>query len=329
LSGRLEVVVFGEAIWDFFPRRAGESLRRRTHEIRHPGGAPANVARTLASLGVRTSLVTALGDDELGRAMHDELERSGVRTDAIAIVPSRTAITFVDVRTDGARSFLFYRHPSADMTLEAAQLRASSFDARWLHLGSSTLVRSPVREATLEALALGERHCVRVSFDVNLRRHLWPKECDVRKELDLVLSRADFLKASEEDLEALGLPPNVEGARTLHALRPNRITVLTLADRGAVGFMGPHEVAVPAEKVEVVDVTGAGDAFVAGALAVLVRHDDALSSSSPSVRESLLKRLLEVGCALGSRAVTKLGATSALKRVGAVTKLVRQPLENP
>jgi fructokinase len=325
MTAPFDVVVFGEAIWDFFPRRAGEPLRTRRHEVRHPGGAPANVARTLAGLGLRTSLVTALGDDELGRAMVEELAARGVGTNDIVLVPARTAVTFVEVREDGSRSFLFYRHPSADMTLERSQLRPAAFLARWVHLGSSTLSRSPTREATLEAVRLGAEQGALVSVDINARRHLWPKDHDLRIDLAPVLERADFLKASEEDLEALGVPPTIEGARALHALRTGRLTVLTLAERGAIGFLGQHELHLPAPEVPVRDVTGAGDAFVAGALAVLARHPDAIRTTS--AHEALLRRVLGVGCALGSRAVTRLGATTALKRVDSVTKLVMRPLQ--
>src|SRR4029077_9080870 len=117
-----DVVVFGEAIWDLFPRRVGERIAGRSIDVRHPGGAPANVARTLARLGVDVALVTAVGDDALGEALIDELRATGVKTKHVMRLAALTAVTFVDVDRDGARRFLFYRHPSADMTIEPSML---------------------------------------------------------------------------------------------------------------------------------------------------------------------------------------------------------------
>ena len=322
-----DVVVFGEAIWDFFPRKPGEALATRRHEIRHPGGAPANVARTLARLGVSTSIVTAVGRDALGDGLLAELQATGVRVDDVVRLGSRTAVTFVDVGRKGERSFLFYRHPSADMEFAEAMLPLHAFSGAWLHVGSSTLAREPSCTATRMIIERANGAKARLSVDLNARRHLWSSPRELLSCANRLVDRADVLKVSEEDLDALELSPDVEGARTLHARRRDRVTFLTLAARGAIGFWGDLEVRVRAPRAKVIDVTGAGDAFTAGALAVLVRtrafelpaHD----------RETVLLRALTIGCELGTRAVTRLGATSALTSLAAVARRTRSPLAAP
>ncbi len=299
-----DVVVFGEAIWDLFPRRPGESLAHRTLDVRHPGGAPANVARTLARLGVRVNIVTAVGDDPLGEGLIDELAEAGVGVADVVRLSARTGVTFVDVAKDGARRFLFYRHPSADMLLAPEMLTRETFAASWLHVGSSTLARAPSRFATLAAIAHARAAGASISQDVNARRHLWSSPDELRTLILPITLEADFVKASEEDLELLGFTPDEAGARELHERRGGRATILTLADRGAVGFLGPTVIHVTTSHPRVVDVTGAGDAFMAGALSTWIR--------AKKRDVATLDGALRLGCRLGTRVVTRLGATAAL-----------------
>lgn len=322
-----DVVVFGEAIWDFFPRKLGEALATRRHEVRHPGGAPANVARTLSRLGVATSLVTAVGRDALGDGLLAELQATGVRVDDVARLTSRTAVTFVDVGRKGERSFLFYRHPSADMEFAEAMLPLHPFEGSWLHVGTSTHAREPSCTATRMIIERANGAGARLSVDLNVRRHLWPSPRELTSCVDRLVARADMLKVSEEDLAALELPADLAGARKLHARRRDRVTFLTLAAEGAIGFWGDLEVRVRAPRAKVVDVTGAGDAFTAGALAVLVRTR--AFDAPQGDREALLRRALGIGCELGTRAVTRLGATSALTSLTAVARRAQAPLAAP
>ncbi|MBI2389697.1 MAG: hypothetical protein HYV09_08875, partial [Deltaproteobacteria bacterium] len=278
--------VFGEALWDLVPARRGETLRARRLERRCLGGAPANVAVTLARLGLDVSIVTAVGADALGEALRDELSGAGVDVAAVVSLPARTGVTFVDVidvndvvGAGVAPRFLPYRAPSADMLLAPEAIERLDMAAtRWLHLGSSSFARAPVAY-----------------------RHAWPKDALVADALADVIAGAAVLKASEADLEALGLD-----ARALHARRPEGITVVTRAERGAWARWGSLELDVPAARARrVVDPTGAGDAFMAGLLAVLVRDP-------AGDRGAVLRAAIELGSRLVARAVSAIGATTAL-----------------
>lgn len=286
-----DVIVVGEALWDVFPARAFESLRTRRREVRHPGGAPANVARVLARLGVASAFVGALGIDALGDGLVDALADDGVDVTHVARVRARTGVTFVDLRSDGTCAFLPYRSPSADQLLEPAHvppLRCS-----WLHLGSSSFARAPAREAALRAVEIAREQGARVSLDLNVYPHLWSEPVLDR------LPAADLLKASDDDLRALGLPLGTEGARALHAHRPDRITIVTHGADGLIALDGAREIVLRGRRRRVVDPTGAGDAFTAGVLASLVHG-------------ATLDRALRVGAELGARVVGRLGATAGL-----------------
>ncbi len=284
-----EIVVLGEVLWDLYPSTPTESLRTRRAEVRCLGGAPANVACTLARLGVDVAMIAAVGDDALGEAARDELHEAGVDVSAVVPVRARTGITFVEL-IDGTPRFLPFRSPSADMLLPTQAVPDAEIPL--LHVGSSSFA-TPARDATLLAISRARR----VSIDLNIYPFLFTAGLGV---LDDVLVRAGLVKASETDLRALGLPPDRTGAAMLHARRRDGITLATFGSDGAVAFCGGETLECRMPSTPIIDAAGAGDAFTAGVLATVVRN-------------GTLADALSLGARLGARAVTAIGATTALR----------------
>lgn len=284
-----EIVVLGEALWDLYPANAAESLRARRTEVRLMGGAPANVACTLARLGVDVAMIAAVGDDALGDGLRDELRDAGVDVSSVVTVRARTGIVFIEL-VDSVPRFLPFRSPSADMLLPKEAVPEPF--ARLLHVGSSSFATG-ARDATLLAISRAQE----VSIDLNIYPFLFPNGLGA---LDEILERARVVKASEGDLRALGLPPDRDGALALHARRRTGITIATFGAAGAIGLVGDEVVECALPSTPAVDVAGAGDAFTAGVLATLVRG-------------GTLEAALSLGARLGARAVTAIGATTALR----------------
>lgn len=284
----MRVFVLGEVLWDVYPRHAHEKLRARRADQRHLGGAPANVACTLARLGVDVAMISAVGSDGLSLGLRDELRAAGVDTSHVREVDARNGLAFVDL-DEGEPHVVPFREAAADTKLEADDV-PDLHDA-WLHLGSASFAACP--RATARALD-SARH---VSIDLNIYP-FWFRNGTAA--LDAVIARADVLKASEADLRALGLAH----AEALHARRSHGITVVTRGEKGAIGWWRSLEMEQPAKRGELVDRTGAGDAFMAGLLAVFLRG----GSDDPT----LLLRALRLGSALAARAITAMGATTAL-----------------
>jgi fructokinase len=83
---------------------------------------------------------------------------------------ARTALAFVSLRADGERSFMFYRHPSADMLWRPEEVDAGyAANTRIFHSGSISLIGEPSRSVTLAALAHARRAGALISYDPNLR----------------------------------------------------------------------------------------------------------------------------------------------------------------
>ncbi len=321
-ADRLDCLCFGEALVDFFPPRAGLQLAEVDRFDRHVGGAPTNVAIGLARQGLRVGVQTLVGPDAFGDFVRAALEREGIDVSALGRHPTcKTGVAFVSVSGDGARSFLFFRHPSADMAIGPEHVtEAQLARTRLLHLGSSTLSREPSRSATLRAVALARAHGVPISIDPNLRAHLWDDLDDARGILRPILATAAVVKISDDELEpllgiAVGDDPLVVAERAAARLRELGcgVALVTLGERGAWFDAPAGRGHVPAPSVTPVDTTGAGDAFVAGFWAALV--DPLRAGLLPaSLPRAQLEAAIAAGCRLGADAVLAMGATAGIAR---------------
>jgi fructokinase len=305
------IVAFGEALVDLYAQPEGATVATAGSFVPFPGGAPANVATTLARLGVPVRFVGAVGNDAHGTRLLAHLAAAGVDL-AVPRVPSRTGITFVERLGEGRRSFLFYRNGGADLGLSEAHLRALP-TAPWegmttLVLGTSALVTDALRGAALRMLTEARARGARLVVDLNVRAHLWADRPRLEHALATLCAQAWCLKASGEDLEALALEPSLQ---SLQRLNPNAYTVLT---RGALGAeIGGWDTTLqfPTEPVSELDPVGAGDAFLAGLLAVLEAGGEALRSSPEGWRAAVA-----FGQRLGALAVGALGPVEGLGSVG-------------
>jgi fructokinase len=319
----LDVLCFGEALVDFFPERPGLVLEECEVFHRQLGGAPANVAVGLARLGARAGLMTLVGADAFGRFVRDRLEQEGIDVAGVGIHrTARTGVTFVSVGAHGERSFLFFRHPSADQTIAPHDVsEAIVARTRVLHVGSSTLAREPSRAATLQAIALAKRHGCLVSTDPNWRPHLWENPAEAAPMLRALVAQCDVVKISDDELAPLtGVADPEAGAAQLRALGCP-LVVVTLGARGCYVESAAGSDWLPGESVNVVDTTGAGDGFVAGLLATLAPIFAAGRAPAQLTRDEI-RHACRRGNQIGAAVVTQLGATTGLPARG---EFVLQP----
>jgi len=316
----LDVLSFGEALVDFFPERPGVALAECDVFHRQLGGAPANVAVGLARLGARVGLMTLVGPDAFGTFVRDRLAAEGVDIAGIGVHrTAKTGVTFVSVGAHGERSFLFFRHPSADQMIAEHDVDEKVLArARVVHVGSSTLAREPSRAATLKALAAAKRAGCLVSTDPNWRAHLWENPAEAAPMLQGLVAQCDIVKISDDELAPLtGVTDPEEGARKLRALGPP-LVIVTLGARGCYVDHPSGREWLPGERVDVVDTTGAGDGFVAGVLATLAPAF-AAGKRPADLTLAEVRAACGNGNKIGAAVVTKLGATSGLPARGRFT----------
>ncbi|MGD2145041.1 MAG: PfkB family carbohydrate kinase [Anaerolineae bacterium] len=279
----MDIVCLGELLIDMFPSELERELVEVPAFIPKPGGAPANVAVAARRLGTQAAFVGKVGDDAFGHHLAHVLAREGVDVRGVRYdKEARTGIAFIAMPDENSYDILFYRNPGADMRLRIEELDRGLLEAtRAYHFGSISLIHEPSRSAALEAAKIAREAGALISFDVNYRPDLWERE-EARKRVLTALPAVDVLKVNEAELELLAGPADVEtGSKALLEQGPS-LCLVTLGPEGSyfqVASGGGH---VPAFKVETVDATGCGDAFVAGLLWQLVSVDDWRNHLSPS-----------------------------------------------
>jgi fructokinase len=318
----LDVVCFGEILWDFFEARprGREAIARVLR--RELGGAPANVATGLARLGVRSAVVGGVGRDRFGDALAQHLRADRVDVRLLVVLPNRTGLTFVVRDAGGEPEFLFYRHDSADLAVRAEHVTPAMGRTRWALVGTSTLMTPALARATRRFLDVAERAGAHVFVDLNVRAHLWSNQAEMRRAIAALAARASIVKASDADLRAVaGAGGALAGRRWLER-HARGATWLVTRGPGVASAVGAHgEVDVPALRARCVDATGGGDAFIAGVLATLVAAR-AVPGSTAWREAELWRAALRVGHMMGKKAVSRPGAVAGLVDLGRVRAAV-------
>lgn len=312
----MSVVSMGELLIDFVALESGVTVGEASGFQKAPGGAPANVAVAVARLGMESAFLGMVGDDPFGHYLAGVLQDEGVNTDGLRFSDqARTMLAFVSLREDGERSFMFYRHPSADMLMEKGDLALNIIeDARAFHFGSITMITEPARSATLAAADHARKHGKLISYDPNLRRALWESDDAAKAGMLLGFDYAHIVKISDEELTFLTGGDSVEPL--WHD--QTRMIVVTYGEKGAVLHLKDGTTyRNPGFRVSTVDTTGAGDSFVAGLLVGILNQQAEHNGNTPYLEE-----ILRYACASGALATTSRGAIPALPTSEQVSDIV-------
>jgi fructokinase len=301
-----KIVTLGEVVSDIY-RDEGESDVELPFTAR-PGGAPANVAVAAARLGSEAAFIGSVGEDLFGDFILRALEAEGVDTSAVRRCkpPTRTSLAFVEITADGDRSFTFYRSdPAADELLSGEDVfREVLSGASFVNFGSIPLIKEPSRSAIYRAADLAEELDLPLAFDVNFREHLWKSSEAAREAVDPLLDRSRVIKMGDDELSPmLGTEDPQEAAEMLLG-RGATLALISLGPNGAVYATPEFNGHVPAFEVDdILDATGAGDAFLAAALT----HLSESAWDEENVREATRR-----GTVAGAIACTAYGAMGAL-----------------
>lgn len=309
-----KIVALGEVVSDIY-RGEGSSEVELPFTAR-PGGAPANVAVAAARLGSETAFVGSVGGDLFGDLILRTLEAEGVDTSAVRRCepPTRTSIAFVEV-SGGDRSFTFYRSdPAADELLSPEDVSEEVLSgATFVNFGSIPLIKDPARSAIHRAVELAEELDVPVAFDVNFREHLWESAETAREVVDPLLDRSRIVKLSDDEISPLLGTQRAEEAARILLDRGVALVFVSLGPEGALYATKDFSGEVPSFEVEVVDPTGAGDAFLAAALVRL---------SEGEWNEETVREASRRGTAAGAIACTDYGAMRALPTKDELKRLI-------
>jgi len=285
-SGPLDLITIGRSSVDLYGEQVGGRLEDMLSFAKYVGGSPTNTAVGAARLGLSAGLITKVGADHMGRFLREQLEREGVETTGVLTDADRlTALVILGIRDTESFPLIFYREDCADMALTEADIDVALVERAGALLINGTHLSQPgVRAASLTAARLMKAKGGRVIFDVDYRPVLWGlagkdngedrfiASSDVTRALQDVLPLVDLVVGTEEEIHILGGTTD-----TITALRTIRDATgaLLVCKRGALGCTA-FDGAIPDSidegivgrgfAIEVFNVLGAGDAFMAGFL---------------------------------------------------------------
>ena len=300
------VISLGEALVDFVP--VDGTLPGRFNAL--PGGAPTNVACGLGRLGLSVALIARIGSDPLGRCLLQTLEQYAVDDAYVQIDPQRfTTVTIVMPKSEDMLRYAIYRSGSADGALSFQEIPAELFShARVLHYGSLCMASESSRQTTLLAIQAAKDHGMMTSVDVNLRPNSWKSGAQMAQEARRLVELSDIVKLTLDEARLLALD--------MAALtKAGKIVIVTDGANGASIHADGISVSRPAMDVDVLDVTGGGDAFMSAFLYYYTTH-----CGTMPLRE-LLGKALSFCVASSSVAIQRYGGISSLPTLEEIHEL--------
>ncbi len=287
-----DLACLGRLAVDFYSQQFGSPLEANRSMAQYLGGSSANLAFGVARLGLKSAMVSRVGNEQMGRFLLQTLQREGCDTSQVQIDPQRlTALVLLGLKDRDTFPLLFMRENCADMAIDADAID-EGFIARCRALSiTGTHLSTPgTRAASQKALEYAARHGVVRVLDIDYRPVLWgltPRgagenryvaDAHVTAQLQEMLPQFDLLVGTEEEFFIAGgvAKDLMASLRAVRALSAATLVV----KRGALGCT-VIEGAIPAqiddaptfqgERVEVLNVLGAGDAFLAGLLSSLLQ----------------------------------------------------------
>lgn len=293
---RHDLACLGRLAVDLYAQQFGARLEDARSFAMYLGGSSANLAFGVARLGCKTAMISRVGDEQLGRFLNETLEREGCDTSQVQVDPERlTALVLLGLKDRDTFPLLFVRENCADMAIEAEQI-SEDFVAgcRALAITGTHLSTPTTRLASLTALAHARRHGTTTVLDIDYRPVLWgltPRgagenryvpDAAVTAQLQQALPWFDLLVGTEEEFFIAGGVANdlIASLRVVRELCPDATLVVKRGALGCCVIEGeiPDDIdAAPTyrgERVEVLNVLGAGDAFLSGLLASLLQGKD-------------------------------------------------------
>lgn len=286
MTQKLDVITIGRAGVDLYGAQIGGRLEDMGSFEKYIGGSPTNIACGAARLGLKTALITRVGDEHMGRFIREQLVREGVDVTGVTTDPERlTAMVLLGIRDEAQFPLIFYREDCADMALCEDDIDERFIaSARAVVVTGTHLSNPRTAAAVIKALKIARKHGLRTALDIDYRPNLWGvaghndgesrfvESQEVTHKLLETLHYFDLIVGTEEEFHIAG-----GSTDTLEALRTvrNKSAATLVCKRGALGASA-FATEIPASlddgltgegfPIEVFNVLGAGDGFFSGLL---------------------------------------------------------------
>lgn len=304
----------GRSSIDLYAHEIGVPITAVKSFDAYVGGCPTNVSVGTRRLGLRSVLLTAVGDDQVGDFVLHFLEKEGVETRFIPRKAGRrTSAVLMAIQPPDKFPLTFYRDNCADIALTVADVDAAPVaGSAFVFLSGTGLSLEPSRSATRHAAERARDSGAEVIVDLDYRPGQWPSMEAYSEQVCDLLRHAALAVGTEEEALAAAVAPNIGTA--VERVMDTGVSAFVLK-RGARGSTvvrrdGSHTDVAPFP-VHVLNVLGAGDAFASGLIYGL--------------RQGwLLEHAARMGNAVGAIVVTRHGCANFMPTLAEVENFMRE-----
>ncbi|WAH37054.1 carbohydrate kinase family protein [Alicyclobacillus dauci] len=275
-SKRNDIVTVGELLIDMISADYSDNFDCNTYH-KSFGGSPSNIAMNVTKLGLNSLVFSAVGNDGFGTFLVNQLNDAGIDTSCVQRVNRSTSMVVV-TKSKSTPIPIFYRQ--ADYHLDyTPSLEEALLNSKIVHFSCWPISMLPARHTIERMIETARSHGVLVCFDPNFHPMIWQAGENGVAYVKSILSKVDIVKPSEDDAERLfGKDTHLNQVGKFLELGA-KLVIMTLGKNGALISNGTDTIRMDTLATEVVDTTGAGDAFWSGFYAGLVK--------GYTVRESL------------------------------------------
>jgi 5-dehydro-2-deoxygluconokinase len=319
MSRPLDVICLGRAAVDLYGHQFGDRLEDMQSFAKYLGGSSANLAAGLGRLGSRSSMLTRVGDEHMGRFVREALEREGVDVSHVVTDPERlTALVILGISNRNSFPHIFYRENCADLGIETSDFDKDYIaSSRALAITGTHLSTEQSFEVVNQAVKFAAQSGTKIILDIDYRPVLWGlvspgggeerfiASDEVTARYRSIIRCCDMLVGTEEEIQIAGGHSDTLAA--LKAIRAESNATL-VTKRGPIGctiFDGAipesldNGISAPGIQVEVLNTLGAGDAFLSGFLHAWLGGQDWVACA-------------RAGNACGALVVSRHGCTPAM-----------------
>ena len=290
---RLDVICLGRSSVDLYGEQVGGPLEDMQSFAKYVGGCATNIAIGAARLGLKSGLITRVGDEQMGRFIRATLEAEGVDTSHVSTDPERlTALVILGIRDRATIPHIFYRHNCADMAIAPEHIDPDFIaSAKALLVTGTHFSAAEVESASRAAIAYARAAGTKVIFDIDYRPVVWGltghgtgesrfvESAAVSEHLQSILPDCEVVAGTEEEIHIAGGATDTLAALRRIRAETDAAIVLKRGPRGCVVF--PEDIPDSLEKgivgpgfpIEVFNTLGAGDGFMSGFLRGFLRDE--------------------------------------------------------
>lgn len=263
-----DLLTVGELLVDMISNDYDDNFQSDRY-TRFFGGSPSNIAINVNNLGIRAHIASAVGEDGLGTFLLKQLQTTGMDISGVQRVDVSTSLVVL-TKSQASPIPIFYRDADYHLIFDASLERALQ-NSKAVHFSCWPISRIPARYTIERVIKDARAHGLLIGFDPNYHPMIWQRGEDGLRYVKSIISKVDIVKPSEDDAERLfGKDEPIKQINKFLELGA-KLVIMTLGKQGAIVSNGNETLAFNSFATEIVDTTGAGDAFWSGFYAAVIK----------------------------------------------------------